>query len=199
METENNIHVIFESLLPDPLIRKHCLNLLVDYITYADQLGKSLWVITLKNEAFVNISTSASRCVTFKNHQRIITLNVGNIPVYGIYCPGKYPDNIYRSGAIRLVYDSNILNPEEINQLTQQEIYTGVYKFTNGMRDTVIDPSKLMDVLPLIENLYKGSLEKAAENFRKRTPFYKHHSHDIINYLKTVVDRDVPEPAYSAC
>jgi hypothetical protein len=120
METENNIKVIFESLLPEPLIRKQCLNLLVDYITYADQLGKSLWVTTLKNEAFVNTFASVSRCVTFENQQRIITLNVGRIPVYGIYCPGKYPAGIYRSGAIRLVYKPNILNQGEINELTQQ-------------------------------------------------------------------------------
>jgi hypothetical protein len=65
----------------------------------------------------------------------------------------------------------------------------------NGMKDTVIDPSKLMDVLPLIEKLYKGSLEKAAENI-SRTPYYKYYSPDIIYYLRTSVDKDIPEPAY---
>ncbi len=209
MGTENQIDKIFEALLPDPKVRKHCLELLANYIIYAHRhIHPAIWATTITQNA-LDCVTPSRMAITYKNPQRLITLNVGDIPVYGIYAPGMYDkhypleNRFVLNSSIILVLNCKILTDDDIRELKSQEIASSVYDSQSKycLRNTVIDSHPLDQLLPLIYRVYQSSLEKAAKNpsgigYYDRTIFYQDYSADIVTYLRKFLDRDIPEPIY---
>lgn len=208
MNSEKQIAQLFESLLPEPLVRKQCLQLLVNYINYANQLNPEIWVTTMKMKS-IGYTSNQKPLITYRNSHRLITLNVGQMPVYGIYRSGVYDihrspqDKIELTSAIRLVLDEDILTPSDIEKLKDTEIYTGVYDFEikPKMRDTVVEPARLSEILPIIEKVYRASIQKAAtkptgNGYYARTVYFQDYSAEIIYYLQQELNQEIPEPGY---
>jgi hypothetical protein len=210
MGTENQIDKIFEALLPEVEVRQQCLHLLADYIIYAhNQIHPAIWATTIRQNA-LDCVTPSRKSITYKNPQRLITLNVGDIPVYGIYAPGMYdknypPENRFvLNSSIILVLNCKILTDDDIRELKSQEISSNVYDSQSKycLRNTVIDSCRLNEVSPLIHRVYKSSLDKAAKNpsgmgYYDRAISFKDYSVDIVTYLREFLGRDIPEPIYN--
>jgi hypothetical protein len=152
---------------------------------------------------------SSNKPITYENNQRLITLYVGQIPIYGIYSGGIY--DVYRlpknrlelTSAIRLVLDRDMLTPEDMDILSATEIYSGVYDFeiTKGMRDTVIEPEKIDNILPIIDRVYQSSIAKSAtkpsgSGYYTRSVYFQDYTVEAIHYMQTELQQPIPEPNY---
>lgn len=170
MKSENELSVTIESLLTESTIRNQCLALLADYIDYAHELGSSIWSLTV-NPAF-------------------ITLNIGQIPIYRIWQSKLY-----------FVFDIEDLTIRELNQIKHKALSTDIYHFPllNSVMDIEIEDHKIVEILPLINKLYRASIDKAAAtvNQNKRASSYISHSSNLVTYLQTTLMRDIPHPDYS--
>ncbi|WYL94083.2 MAG: hypothetical protein HEQ35_09545 [Gloeotrichia echinulata IR180] len=170
MKSENEVRIVIESLLGESTIRQYCLGVLADYIDYANELGSSIWSVTL-NPVF-------------------ITLNVGKIPVYRIWKSKLY-----------FVFDIEDLTIRELNQIKQKALKTDIYHFPllSSVMDIEIEDHKILEILPLVNKLYRSAIQKAATtiNHNQRVSSYISHSHSLVNYLQTALVRDIPHPDYS--
>ncbi len=159
---------MIESYLPDPEIRKRCLVALADSIVFAHQCNGGAWGLTLREYG--------------------IRLNVGRIEAFVIG---------YQENGISFVINEDFLENDELRVLGDRYSLRGSYKSVPSSRHVTMHADAIDEDRSLLWDSHLKLLEDAARSVKTRTSFYKAHSPGVLSYLRTFLDRDIPDPSYA--
>jgi len=158
---------VMETLLPDPVLRKTCLNLLADAIVHAHRARPSGWSVSL-----------------FSN---LVRFNAGKIRAHDIRAAQVHL--VLATNALHEPARTAIENRTQ----TESDIYDSL----PGTTDAEFPADSLPDLLPLLHDAHLEIVERATTAVRDRTPYYKSYSSGILAYLRDFLGRrDLPEPDY---
>lgn len=159
---------MIEAYLPNPEIRKRCLDALADSIVFAHQCNGGAWGITLLNHC--------------------VRLNVGKIEVFVVG---------HRENGVYFVINEDFLEDEELRILRNGYSLGGPYKSVPSSRGVDVRADAIDEDRSLLWDSHLKLLEDAARAVKTRTSFYKAHSPGVLSYLRTFLDRDIPDPSYA--
>lgn len=159
---------MIEAYLPDPEIRKRCIDALADSIVFAHQCNGGAWGLTLREYG--------------------IRLNVGRIEVFVIG---------YQENGVSFVINEDYLEDEELETLRNKYFLSDPYKSVPSSRKVDVRADAIDEDRSLLWDSHLKLLEDAARSVKTRTSFYKAHSPGVLSYLRTFLDRDIPDPSYA--
>ena len=114
-----------------------------------------------------------------------VRLNVGNIQTFVIY-----------TGEVYLVMDGRLLTDQDRAALAQQgKSPLETYKTVPNAYDVQLPAQNLLAILPIVQKSYAPLIEEAFKT-GKRTPYYRSHSPGVLMYMRSFLDRDIPDPDY---
>lgn len=160
---------LLEQLLPDVESRHGCLTFLADLIAAAHARGPAVWEVTLRDNK--------------------LTLNVGRIYLMRIL-----------KQEVRLVLARAALAPEEVSLIESLSTDDGSLEFSvvEDYLHVVLPLERLPKLIPIARRILKSSVDLCADTVRQRTPYYKCHSPGVLAYLRTLLQRPIPDPNFES-
>ncbi len=164
--SEDAARRVFERIVPDPEIRRTCLEFLADSIVHAHGCGKSAWEITLySNGARLNVAQI--EVLVYMNDTSKVILDAESI----------------RESVREILGD-------------RLEVGADLYRSVSGPKGIVLfTPDEASDVLPLVREPHLRLIENAART-KQTSSFKESYSPGIVEYLRSYLNREVPHPAY---
>lgn len=178
---------IFEQFIPQTKIRKTCLAFLADSILSADRFNGDRWGVTLARDVVrLNVGKPEALCI-FPGYLHVV-LDIYTLPKVlmprrdGLAVEGR--NMRWKTKGLYLWGNKN-------------DLKLGVYSSVPGSISCNVDSSLCSSWLPLVRDSHHAFLEKAA--LTARNPETKSaHSPNVISFLSSYLNRELPQPSYFA-
>lgn len=167
-KSEVSARQVIEWIFPDPAIRKYCMEFLADLIVYVNSLAPNKWGITLLKDR--------------------LHLNIGKIAFYG-------PKRKY----LWLGIATNNLSQEQRDILIKDFNwdFNNTYKSIPNSTDGNILHEDLEKVLPMLKPHFMELIKRVDRVSGQLGGLMRRaHSPGIISYLRSYLNRDIPDPTY---
>jgi hypothetical protein len=169
-DSQNSVHEVVQSLIPEEIIRHKCLDFLADSINTAYGLAPDRWGLTLKKD--------------------MIRLNVGKIEVLALFPKMVHCLIDLDSTPKELLGDDMVIILKNESDPT-----LGYYRSVPGSIVCNVFVEDFEEVLPLIQDSHRILIENASQT--GRNPMTKKaHAPAVIDFLSSYLGRDIPHPDY---
>lgn len=167
---QERIRTTCKKLLHRGSTRRTCLLFLAGSVKFANSLDPERWGLTL-NEGFIRLNVGMIEVLAFYPDRGHCLLDLDTMPM-----------DLRLDRRVALTED--VLNPSR-----------GVYKSVPGSIILNAAAADFVDLMPVIQGSHRVLVDHASET--RRNPATKNaHSKELIEYLASYLEQDIPQPGY---